>query len=319
MSDKPLVPWVIAAENGRIITGHCNCMAGLGESCSHVASLLWAIESGVRARDSLTVTQKKAYWVIPKAIKEVQYAPAKDIQFQGKKRALSSLASSKKSSSPQLNEEDNKSPNIPVPTDAEVDKFYSSLSSCQSKPAILALVEPYCNSYVPSTLDEGLPKSLSLLYSPENQRLNYNELLQKGVEVQITVTAAEAALVETQTRGQTRSRLWFAMRAGRVTASRFKSACCTDPASPSLSLIMSICHPQTLKFKTAATVWGCEHESSVRISYEEIMSKTHQSFKVSECGLFICVEHPYIGASPDGLVSCSCCGDGICEIKVGIY
>ena len=41
------------------------------------------------------------------------------------------------------------------------------------------------------------------------------------------------------------------MRAGRVTVSHFKNACCTDPASPALSLVMSICHPDTLKFKTA--------------------------------------------------------------------
>ena len=37
--------------------------------------VLWAIESGVHIRDSMTVTQKKAYWVIPNAVKEVSYAP----------------------------------------------------------------------------------------------------------------------------------------------------------------------------------------------------------------------------------------------------
>lgn len=28
------------------------------------------------------------------------------------------------------------------------------------------------------------------------------------------------------------------------------------------------------------------------------------------------VEHPYFGASPDEIVYCSCCGPGICEVKV---
>ena len=63
MSQKPLTPWVVAEENGEIVAAHCDCMAGLGESCTHVASLLWAIESGVRIRDSMIVTEKKAYWV----------------------------------------------------------------------------------------------------------------------------------------------------------------------------------------------------------------------------------------------------------------
>ncbi len=56
----PLTPWVIAEESGKIVAGHCDCMAGLGETCSHVASPLFAIESGVRIRDSMTVTPEES-------------------------------------------------------------------------------------------------------------------------------------------------------------------------------------------------------------------------------------------------------------------
>ena len=56
--EKPLTPWVVAEEDGKIIAAHCDCMARLGESCSHVASLLFAIESGVHIRDSMTVTKE---------------------------------------------------------------------------------------------------------------------------------------------------------------------------------------------------------------------------------------------------------------------
>ena len=59
LQEKPLLPYVICELNGKIVARHCNCMAGLGESCSHVASLLWAIEAGVKLRDSMTVTQKR--------------------------------------------------------------------------------------------------------------------------------------------------------------------------------------------------------------------------------------------------------------------
>ena len=83
-----------------MVAGHCDCMAGLGETCSHVASLLFAVESGVRIRDSMTVTQKKAYWVMPNGVKEVQYAPVKDINFIGKKRSAAKLASLDFRSSP---------------------------------------------------------------------------------------------------------------------------------------------------------------------------------------------------------------------------
>ena len=61
-------------------------MAGLseGEYCLHVALLLWAIEAGVRIRDSMTVTQKKAYWVMPSGMKDVPYAPVKSIRKEEK-------------------------------------------------------------------------------------------------------------------------------------------------------------------------------------------------------------------------------------------
>ena len=61
-------------------------MAGLGETCSHAASLLWATAAGVEKRDSLTVIQKSAYWIMPPAIKTVPYAPLAEISFVGKKR-----------------------------------------------------------------------------------------------------------------------------------------------------------------------------------------------------------------------------------------
>ena len=58
MNEKPLTPWVLSMMDGKILAGHCDCMAGLGETCSHVASLLWVVAVGVEKKDSLTVTQK---------------------------------------------------------------------------------------------------------------------------------------------------------------------------------------------------------------------------------------------------------------------
>ena len=67
-----------------MLAAHCKCVAGLGESCSHIATLLWAIEAGVRLSNSMTVTQKRAYWVMSSGVKDVSYAPRKDISFCGK-------------------------------------------------------------------------------------------------------------------------------------------------------------------------------------------------------------------------------------------
>ena len=47
--------------------------AGLRESCTHVASLLWVIASGVQRRESQTVTDKGAYCTKHGAIDKVPY------------------------------------------------------------------------------------------------------------------------------------------------------------------------------------------------------------------------------------------------------
>ena len=84
LKEKPLIPWIIAETAGKILAAHYNCMAGLGKTCSHVASLLWAVAAGVSRRESLTVTQKSVYWELPPAIKAVQYSQIADIDFVGK-------------------------------------------------------------------------------------------------------------------------------------------------------------------------------------------------------------------------------------------
>ena len=322
-------------------------MAGLGETCSHVASLLWVIGVGVETRESLTVTQKSAYWILPPAVKSVPYAPVKDIGFIGKKRKV--MSSAKKSSdhcgtsAAEKCDEGNisdtkkcdqgnisagatetsssplkKKACLHAPTEQEQSEFFNSLSSCiGAKPAVLALVPPHCDNYVPTSLAPELPNVLSDHYQTEYLKLGYHELLQKASSIDITVTTSQALAVEAKTKNQASSRLWFRMRTGRITASKIKAACRTDPASPSLSLIMAICHPETLRFSTSATKWGCQHEKTALEEYKLSNSDWHENFRVSDSGLFISVEYPFIGASPDGLVECSCCGQGICEIKVG--
>ncbi len=307
MSEKPLTPWAVAENTGKIIAGHCDCMVGLGETCSHVASLLWTIEAGVRKRDTMTVTDKKAYWVMPPAVKQVPYEPVRNMKFD--KTPNSSRV-------PTLSHLSENKSKLLKPAPQDVMGFFNSLATCKSKPAILSLVESYSDDYVPKCLDISLPKPLTDLYDSQHLNKNYSELLKITTEIDIHITTEQIQTVEEKTRGQANSRLWFRMRTGRITASRFKSCCTTNPASPALSTIMAICHPELSKFKSAATHWGCEHELVARTKYESVTSSVHKDFEVSDCGLFISSDHPFLGASPDGLVNCSCCGAGVCEIKV---
>lgn len=46
-----------------------------------------------------------------------------------------------------------------------------------------------------------------------------------------------------------------------------------------------------------------------------MVEEHHDGATVSKAGLFIDVVRSYIGASPDGIVNCNCCGQGVVEVK----
>ena len=196
--------------------------------------------------------------------------------------------------------------------------FFISINKCSSKPAILSLIPDFADSYVPKSLSPELPDVLSNLYDKGLVNADYPILLKKAEAIvrQLPAIKKQQALVEERTRGQANSRLWFRMTTGRITASRFYNACHTDPSCPSHSLIMGICHPEMARFNTEATKWGCQHEQVAKEAYASYQKGKHKNFNMSDSGLFVSTDHPYLGASPDGLVSCECCGEWGCEIKV---
>ena len=82
MRDPLVNIWIITEKDGTIISAHClDCKAGLGETCSHVASALFYIEAITRIQGKLACTQVKCTWVLLMYVNEVPYARAKDINF----------------------------------------------------------------------------------------------------------------------------------------------------------------------------------------------------------------------------------------------
>ena len=71
MTSPPLKPWAGIRPDGTIICAHCNCMAGAGEACSHIAAMLYAIMAGVRMRDETSCTSTICRWLEPTTTKQV--------------------------------------------------------------------------------------------------------------------------------------------------------------------------------------------------------------------------------------------------------
>ena len=320
LAAPPLKVWVATKQQGEVLCAHCSCMAGLGEACSHIAALLFAAETNTQLKGQFASTSLPCNW-LPPSFRSVPFAEIACINFstpaQKRKQLLKNDRTDTPASSEELPQAKKKGFVALKPTEDERDAFFKELSQCKEKPVILSLIPGYNEPYIPLYEAGKVMKPLTELYSAAALKLSYPDLLQKCEEIYEVVSFSfnQAQQVEEMTRLQADSQLWFQQRAGRITASKLRQVLHTDYSQPSVSLVSSICYPETHKARSAACQCGCKHENIAREKYIKAYSKTHETFFVIKSGLVLLPSYPFFGATPDGIVNCSCCGAGVLEIK----
>ena len=60
---------------------------------------------------------------------------------------------------------------------------------------------------------------------------------------------------------------------------------------------------------------GVSHEKNAIDAYYKIAATAHKELIITQCGLFIDITRPYIGASPDAIINCKRCGFGVLKVK----
>ena len=155
---------------------HCNCMAGLCKACSHVGALLFAVEVGVRMRDSFTCTQEKSKWIMPSYVRDIPYIPVSEMDLFSAKKRYTTLGEQSCATA-----EVNRA-NVQALSTEEIASFLENVSKCGIKPAILSLVPPYNASFV-FTETKSLPQPLTDLYNEQYLNIGFQELLQQAERV----------------------------------------------------------------------------------------------------------------------------------------
>ena len=209
---------------------------------------------------------------------------------------------------------------ISKPSNDDIKNFYEELSQSKGKPVVLSLIPSHNTSYIPIYEAGTSMRPLTDLHDPKSMALSYPDLLQKCEDIfnSYTFSFNQATKVEEMTRSQSKSRVWFQQRAGRITASRFREILHTYYTQPSVSAIKSICYPVMHQLMPKACQYGCEREEQARIKYLDDHSKTQNSLIVINCELILHPLYPFFGVSPDGIINCSycsCCSSGVLEIK----
>lgn len=293
LNEKALDVWLIVDTDGSILTGHCTCMAGTSETCSHVGAILYAVEHAYRTSEELSVTDVKALWPVPSTSKVVN-VPVVQMDW-GKK----SVEKGKRKAVPSLQGDNLKS-------------FTSNLKSAGCNPALMRVLEPFATE-----LQKNVHRIQNIfsIYKEKYNALSLEDLHLLGNKQTFCISEEDICHIEENSRGQAQSGEWYRQRSGRITASCFKAACRTSVEKPSLTVIKSVCYPTKVLFSTNATRWGINHEDTAAQAYFQDYTASHDNPEMSLSGLVISKTYPQLGASPDRLICCSCCGTGCVEIK----
>ncbi|XP_071506667.1 uncharacterized protein [Diadema antillarum] len=332
--------WVaIDKSSGKIYSAYCSCFAGLGSSCNHVAALVFKLDhafmTGVSQNRHLPCTSKVCSWNVYSggAAAVLHGKPVCEMQWvkpsYGNKRKRKQ------------------------PVNTAVKRLFNPMGSKAIPPArqLANAMYPTCErSTVFKYLqdEESHNVSPSVNYSPE---VDFN--LGQEVEVETknsvdpdclttlggryetvesflnglpTYTQEEVNVVEEHTRGQAENIQWAKFRAGMITASNLKSAItrqatlddpCSSKSQDTKPIIERLMGRSTIDRNLPNLKYGRIMEPIARNAYETIQKENgHQSVQVKECGLFVHPIKVFLGASPDGLVSCKCCDEpGVLEIK----
>jgi hypothetical protein len=135
------------------------------------------------------------------------------------------------------------------------------------------------------------------------------------------LTTEEIHDVQCHTMDQNKSALWKAARKGRITASNFYrvhtkvNTMKKKPDTEFIGLVNNLVDPPSLGHLDHIK-HGIESEEKAIDQVVTLLSDAgHEKVQVHSCGLFIDHTCQYLGASPDGIISCDCCEDRLLEIK----
>lgn len=128
-----------------------------------------------------------------------------------------------------------------------------------------------------------------LKISPENQFMKSAKLTEISLD--------DRRDIEIYTRGQNTNDRWFEERQRRLVSSNFHRICTATDRTNMAELAESLVKGKTVR-QNEAMRHGQTYEKEAIHHYEKA-----NSVKVSSCGLYVSRNLPFLGASPDGIVS----------------
>ncbi|CAN8024013.1 unnamed protein product [Ixodes persulcatus] len=294
-------PWAVVKKEGTVLSAHCTCMAGLGEACSHVPALLFRVEVDVKfGIHDPSSTSVECRWITASSTAQASRVASIDFIKPSKRRRINTISAPKEVSS------------HPEATAEQLKDFLKAVKRLAPDTLVLrSLTDSEDTDTAASGDVEDDEDPLQVPETIVDMACLYGSLKGSAAK-EATFSVTECDQVKLRTRAQASSDEWSRQRVGRITASILGKvlSCCTG-AEGIVSQVMGY----TKTPDVFSVRWGRENEVKARNRFITDEAPKHSGFEVRKCGLFVDSERPYLGASPDGVVSCCCCTDAVLEIK----
>lgn len=330
---------VLMLKNGDVLGAQCNCVAGKGGACSHVAALLFYLENFFRNGATTlpsegAVTDRLQQWHVPPK-RSIVPLPLSEMAFQkpsyGKSPPSSSKPPPKRKFQPQLASSMEEISVTQLVQDIIKINPSSGLSHFWlSDKEVVHNVGASDDREVESGLmllarklivfdGEGmcLPENALDLASIDTAGEYFKELCHEYMEEQV-IDKTLTEFIERSTREQSKSPLWIALRNGRITSSVFGEICSRRDSTSPISICKRLMGYTSIVGSTPSLTWGREHETVARECYVKRMQALgHKHINVQPSGLSLLPEHSFLGASADGIITNHKHHDspGVLEIK----
>ncbi|XP_072142295.1 uncharacterized protein [Dermacentor andersoni] len=323
----------ISVKDREVIVATCSCKAGL-HKCKHMVALLLHIN----ARDTfdiLSSTDLPQLWgkELKAGVKD-KYVPRKIVDLPCSKKVkrdhvklptddtLNRLLHALPYSSTAFRHSESRNPTHPA--DVASSSSSSGKQDCRAADAANTTPMPTEHSACGEILEhnkeescEATPPALTeaVIKAVEAGALSTEDIY---IQLQQTFTQSNIQIITHLTEQQVNSQHWMLYRKGLITASiaysvytrvhTLKTKMGPHDVRP---LLKSVMREQTVQ--TPAMSRGSLLENTAKDFY--LATTTHQNLQLQSIGLVISKENPCIGASPDGLVTCSCCATRVLEVK----
>ena len=312
---------VINKRSAKIMSAHCTCMAGLSQTCNHVAAALFRIEAAVRSGlTNPSCTSTISEWLPNR--KEVKPCKVKNINFdredfggRGKQKKRSFVSTPKKIYNPLADSNRKRLTLCDIARALESVAPDSILFTAVPKPEIDFVREVITMTAINDLHSTAVSIDDIIIMSDDKKSFNSNMLSSMNED--------NILEIERITRGQSSNELWFQYRKGVITASKShevitKMTKVEKGGGGNINMYALNQKISGLAFVSPdipALKYGRAMEDEAVKTFVQLMKGKHTNFAVSECGLFLDTELPYVGSSPDRIVSCTCCKQSCLEVK----